>query len=208
MRKRKQYKFCQLPDLLTPCTELPGVSLRDRALWRPPSLRFGATPRSRPLTRARDPSPPCRVAIASVIGMAPSSPFYRWRLMFELRFSTDCVEKLLARPLAAIFESEGARPAVVCCTTRQQCELIFRLFIDFGLFQRYRPFSVIQLRIWNGSSCPIADRSPPLPERLAVTGDHTRRESGRDFALMPIVGPSYCPARRPLSARGRRRGSA
>jgi hypothetical protein len=111
----------------------------------------------------------------SVIGMAPSSPFYRWRLMFELRFSTDCVEKLLARPLAAIFESEGARPAVVCCTTRQQCELIFRLFIDFGLFQRYRPFSVIQLRIWNGSSCPIADRSPPLPERLAVTGDHTRR---------------------------------
>src|SRR6516162_866399 len=34
---------------------------------------------------------------------------------------------------------------------------------------------------------------------------HTDSSFGRDFALMPIVGPSYCAARRPLSACGTRR---
>src|SRR5260370_10158134 len=69
MCKRKQYKFCQRPDFFTSGSELPGVSLRDRALSVPPSLRFGATPGAVPSPPLGIPSPPCRVAIADAGGL-------------------------------------------------------------------------------------------------------------------------------------------
>ena len=73
---------------------------------------------------------------------------------------------------------------------------------------RVRPFSVTQPSSWERVFMP---QSGPLPAVARTPCRYRRPHSAIEwerFSLLPLVGPSYCPTRRPLSPYGRRRGSA